>query len=157
MTTFKISADDIAIRNEIEEISRLDREDATNFTVKNIIMFRRKLALGQTPTQIALEYHLTNMLHLSQVEVIRVLNYFGENAREEVAKLQHEDEVRSLLHSMNLYVVCSNGQYFTGRAGEGWVSNDRCEAFPMTREYADRTMAQFNNTSRLHGLTFVVE
>jgi len=47
--------------------------------------------------------------------------------------------------------------YWTGRAGQGYASPDIAEAFPCTREYAERRMALFNSTVAVIKWTSVVE
>jgi hypothetical protein len=44
--------------------------------------------------------------------------------------------------------------YYTGRAGEGWVSRELQEAFALSSELGDRRLASFNRMAPLHGLTF---
>lgn len=56
----------------------------------------------------------------------------------------------------NLRTAC--GKFYTGKAGDGWTSADKAEAFGYAgRGEADRKAAQFNKASALHGLTFSVE
>lgn len=47
----------------------------------------------------------------------------------------------------------SNGKFYTGRAGEGWVG-ERAEAFSMGEGEAARKAELFNGRSALTGLTF---
>ena len=49
-----------------------------------------------------------------------------------------------------------NGQtlFWTGRAGESWVSTDRSEAFAVSFEEAHRKAELFNQASSLHSMTF---
>jgi len=51
-----------------------------------------------------------------------------------------------------------NGQtlFWTGRAGETWVSTDRSEAFAVTFEEGHRKAELFNQASSLHSMTFEV-
>lgn len=44
--------------------------------------------------------------------------------------------------------------YYTGRAGEKWISRDRREAFVMTEQLATERARQFNAMAGLHGLSF---
>jgi len=47
--------------------------------------------------------------------------------------------------------------YYTGRAGEGWVSPDASEAFTFNSwEHASGRAAAFNKYQPVHGLTFEV-
>jgi len=47
--------------------------------------------------------------------------------------------------------------YYTGRAGEGWVSPDRSEAFIFSSwEHASGRCAAFNKYQPVHGLIFEV-
>lgn len=46
--------------------------------------------------------------------------------------------------------------YYTGRAGEGWVSTNRAEAFMMGFEYARIKADNFNKWAMLHNLRFVL-
>ncbi len=52
-----------------------------------------------------------------------------------------------------------NGQklFWTGRAGEAWVSADRAEAFAVSWDEAHRKAELFNQASSLHSMTFEVE
>ncbi len=52
-----------------------------------------------------------------------------------------------------------NGQtmFWTGRAGEAWVSTDRAEAFPVSWDEAHRKAEIFNKAAELHSMTFEVE
>ncbi len=45
--------------------------------------------------------------------------------------------------------------FYTGRAGEGWVSPSRAEAFGYSKEGAQRKALSFNRNTELHGLRFV--
>lgn len=47
-------------------------------------------------------------------------------------------------------------QYWTGRAGDRWLSPMRDEAFQCLREEADRKAARHNAFTSVHGWTFVV-
>ncbi len=48
-----------------------------------------------------------------------------------------------------------NDQYYTGRAGPGWVSNSLADAFQFTTlDLAAMKCIQFNKNTVLHGLTF---
>ena len=52
----------------------------------------------------------------------------------------------------------NSGMFYTGRAGDAWVSSDRAEAFSYSgKGEADRKVSSFNRMSRLHGHTFFVE
>ena len=55
-------------------------------------------------------------------------------------------------------LMTQNGQYYTGRAGEGWVSADKAEAFAYS-EFGAACAKQetFNKRSSLTGLLFQVE
>ena len=44
--------------------------------------------------------------------------------------------------------------YYTGRAGEGWVSSDVREAFGFTSVLGEARRDLFNGRSAMHGLTF---
>lgn len=47
--------------------------------------------------------------------------------------------------------------FYTGRAGAGWVSSAKTEAFTYsTRTEAERKAALFNRATVLHGLVFEV-
>lgn len=47
--------------------------------------------------------------------------------------------------------------FYTGRAGDGWVSTVRTEAFPYeNRALAESTVERFNKMTPLHGVTFCV-
>lgn len=46
--------------------------------------------------------------------------------------------------------------FYTGRAGNGWVSNDRNEAFVYTsQDEARRKALNFNRMEPLHGFRFI--
>jgi len=47
--------------------------------------------------------------------------------------------------------------FYTGRAGEGWVSSDRTEAFSLGAGEAEHKADLFNKRTALTGLTFNVE
>ena len=47
--------------------------------------------------------------------------------------------------------------YYTGRAGEAWVSADRSQAFSLGAGEAQRKAALFNSRAILTGLTFEVD
>lgn len=52
------------------------------------------------------------------------------------------------------FVKASDGRYYTGRAGEGWLG-PRSEAFMYkNRSAAEYKAAQFSKFSTVHGLTF---
>lgn len=56
------------------------------------------------------------------------------------------------------YLKTACGKYYTGRAGDGWVSDKQSEAFTYSVMGAALTKAaSFNRNTRLHGLTFGVE
>lgn len=44
--------------------------------------------------------------------------------------------------------------YYTGKAGEGWVSSDIRDAFPMSASLAGIRLGEFNSRTCLHGLVF---
>jgi hypothetical protein len=47
--------------------------------------------------------------------------------------------------------------FYTGRAGDGWVSTVRAEAFAYeNRALAESTVERFNKMTPLHGVTFCV-
>lgn len=46
--------------------------------------------------------------------------------------------------------------FYTGRAGEGWVSSDSAEAWQDSEVNQMSNAARFNRYTALHGLTFVV-
>jgi len=49
-----------------------------------------------------------------------------------------------------------NESFYTGRAGAGWVSADKAEAFPyFNLEGARRKAMLFNKNMPLHGLRFL--
>lgn len=51
-----------------------------------------------------------------------------------------------------------NGEtfYYTGRAGEGWLTRDTREAFTYTSQAMARSRAQnFNRHEALHGMWFI--
>lgn len=45
--------------------------------------------------------------------------------------------------------------FYTGRAGDGWVSADRSEAFAYTELRARRIAQTFNGQEPLHGMWFI--
>ncbi len=50
----------------------------------------------------------------------------------------------------------TNG-YYTGRAGDGWVMAEQCEAFGYeSEEVAQRKADMFNKNRLLHGKIFIV-
>jgi thiamine monophosphate kinase len=57
-----------------------------------------------------------------------------------------------------LEATAQNGEfvYYTGRAGQGWVSSEVRESFPMSAELAERRVREFNSRTCLHGLVFEV-
>jgi hypothetical protein len=56
---------------------------------------------------------------------------------------------------MTYAVQASNGKFYTGRAGDGWLNSASVEAFTYSREGAERKAALFNvNNGPLCGLTF---
>ncbi len=56
------------------------------------------------------------------------------------------------------YLKTLCGKYYTGRAGDGWVSDKQSEAFIYSsRGAAERKAFSHNQYTRLHGLTFNVE
>lgn len=58
---------------------------------------------------------------------------------------------------MTFAIQASNGKFYTGRAGEGWLSANAVEAFTYTYEGAERKAEMFNkNNGPLCGLTFKV-
>lgn len=44
--------------------------------------------------------------------------------------------------------------YYTGRAGDGWVSTEAREGFVFSSDLGDRRAAQFNARAPLTGLIF---
>lgn len=59
----------------------------------------------------------------------------------------------------DMFVLCANNgsNFYTGRAGDGWVSNDKKEAFVYnTVTEANRKASMFNKNTILHGMTFTV-
>lgn len=57
-----------------------------------------------------------------------------------------------------MFVLSSASKFYTGRAGDGWVSADQSEAFTYSaRAEAERKAAQFNRMTALHGMSFTVE
>ena len=56
---------------------------------------------------------------------------------------------------MTHFVQASNGTFYTGRAGAGWLSANKAEAFAYSSEGAARKAELFNvNSGPLCGLTF---
>jgi len=52
-------------------------------------------------------------------------------------------------------LISQNGMLYTGRAGEGWLSRDKAEAFLYSTEgEAIRKAASFNRNFDLHGEMF---
>lgn len=59
---------------------------------------------------------------------------------------------------MSYILRTKSGLFYTGRAGDAWVSSDRAEAFAYSgKGEADRKVCCFNKMSRLHGHTFCIE
>lgn len=55
-------------------------------------------------------------------------------------------------------LLASNGSFYNGKAGNGWLSANVSEAFDYsTREAAERKAEMFNRATCLHGLTFTAE
>jgi hypothetical protein len=55
-------------------------------------------------------------------------------------------------------VAASSRKFYTGRAGEAWLSANKAEAFAYaSKEEAARKAALFNGATLLHGETFAVE
>ena len=50
----------------------------------------------------------------------------------------------------------SNGKFYNGRAGEGWLG-ERADAFKMGKGEAEHKANSFNGMTLLHRLTFTVE
>lgn len=50
----------------------------------------------------------------------------------------------------------SNGKFYNGRAGEGWLGK-RADAFTMGEGEAQHKANSFNGMTPIHGLTFSVE
>lgn len=48
-----------------------------------------------------------------------------------------------------------NEFFYTGRAGEGWISANMGEAFPYSLEGARNKAIRFNEAAALHGLWFI--
>lgn len=44
--------------------------------------------------------------------------------------------------------------YWTGKAGDGWVSSERRDAYRCTCTYAAYRVEKFNAFTQLHGVTF---
>ena len=54
-----------------------------------------------------------------------------------------------------MYVIKTDkGFYYTGKAGDGWLSVNKIDAFTYTKEGAERKAKMFNNS---WGPMFVVE
>lgn len=54
-------------------------------------------------------------------------------------------------------IVTTTRQFYTGRAGDFWVSAEKSEAFAYdSAAEAERKAAGFNRMTALHGLTFEV-
>lgn len=59
---------------------------------------------------------------------------------------------------MTFILATEDGKFYTGRAGDGWVSSQRKEAFDYLRmSNAEYKRDTFNRATCLHGLTFCVE
>lgn len=56
-----------------------------------------------------------------------------------------------------MFVLVSNSKFYTGRAGDGWLSSNSYEAFVYGKGEAERKAEVMNRMSALHGQTFVVE
>lgn len=54
-------------------------------------------------------------------------------------------------------VITTTGLVYNGKAGEGWLSANKSEAFTYGKEGAEYKAAQFNKFSAIHGHTFKVE
>ena len=68
-----------------------------------------------------------------------------------VAYMETAIPPQTLEASMTYAVQASNGKFYTGRAGEGWLGD---EAFTYGKEGAEYKAALFNRNTLLHGLTF---
>lgn len=56
---------------------------------------------------------------------------------------------------MTSAVQASNGKFYTGKAGEGWLASASCKAFTYSQEGAEAKAATFNKyNGPLCGLTF---
>jgi hypothetical protein len=52
-------------------------------------------------------------------------------------------------------VQATNGKFYTGKAGEGWLSDNKADAFGYSFDGAANVAARFNsNNGPLCGLTF---
>lgn len=53
--------------------------------------------------------------------------------------------------------VTANGSvvYYTGRAGDGWISPEKSEAFQYALPHARQRAVQFNRNTSLHGIHFM--
>ena len=75
--------------------------------------------------------------------------------------LTHNNTEDFLMTTSQIFILFANlnGQklYWTGRAGEAWVSADRSEAFAVSWDEAHRKAELFNQASSLHSMTFEVE
>jgi hypothetical protein len=53
-----------------------------------------------------------------------------------------------------MFILSSGDKFYTGRAGDGWLSLDRNEAFTYGPMEAARKAEMFNRMSALHKQTF---
>lgn len=58
---------------------------------------------------------------------------------------------------MSHILATQNGYYYTGRAGEGWLSPFKGEAFTMGEGEAKRKAETMNRMTPLHRVEFSVE
>jgi hypothetical protein len=156
----KPTAQDIALRDEIAEVSHLDEQDASRSVAGRIDYFRNLLAAGRTVTEIAIDYHLRNVVGLNAQEARAVLDHFresGVDVRSAVSDFRWSD-FSQMQRVLDLYVLMVRGsrRFYTGKAGEDWVSEGHSESFSMSRAEAERKAALFNSRTVLTGLTFVV-
>ena len=81
MTTFiQPTRKEIAVRDELAEISRLDESDATRMVVGHIDDIRARLEKSEHPTAIAFHLHLSAIVGLNEVEEAAALEYLSNNS-----------------------------------------------------------------------------
>jgi hypothetical protein len=167
MTTFiNPTSEEIAVRDELASISRLETNDATRVIVGRINEVKHLLAKEMTAEQIAIHLHLAAIIGLHEIEEKAVLNYLASNtdnlrlAVEFFGWLDYEYlHAEGKIDAFVVKTTTADGypSYYTGRAGDGWVDNDRREAFRYaSRAEAERKITNFNSLSSITGLTFEI-
>ena len=151
---------DIAVRDAIASISMLDTGMATAIVVSGLERFRAAQRQGHSAEAIAFDYHLRNIVGLNRIEAEAVLLHLKSTTtdlRKAVSDFSWMD-FEQMRDALNVHTLQVKGEYkfYTGRAGETWVSDDRHEAFVMSASEAERKAVLFNERTLLHGLTFVV-